>query len=558
MSLKDTKRLGLNPFAYLGVNAISTLQLVTYNRAPTDGTPVGRGGDYRKFKVGDFWLDRSTAPIDTWFLANKAAGVATWLKFIDIADLVLQFDGDAGSAVPTILGQLMVPGTGILTSAGAGNTVTYSLTNGANGQVLIGGGAAPVWANITSTGATVTVTNGPNTINLEVAGAYGFDTISADIGTATPVLGNIQILGGLNVTTAGDDVSTIEINLNDSIAINSLTLSALGAGVMQTSAAGLVTSDNGANGQVLIGGGAAPAWANITSTGGTITVTNGANSIDIDAVVAAGLLTFSDDAAAAVTPALGIIDVLGGTNITTAGDDVSTMTVDLDDSISLSGTLTLSALGAGVMQTSAVGLVTSDNGANGQVLIGGGAAPAWENITSAGGTVTVTNGPNTINLEALAGAGLGSNVFLAEHAADLAVDPALVYTLGEGLALTEIYDTGGDFYIGDGAGDAATFTAPSTGTYFLAYSHVTFVPPSAVPPVDPPVYHAIETSNREFFKYGFLVFWPTKISGRYFSVLADMDIGDTVIFKSRVEFPAIEIFGGGADLATYVCGYKVT
>lgn len=43
-------------------------------------------------------------------------------------------------------------------------------SNGANGQVLIGGGTAPVWANITSTGGTVDITNGAGSINLEISG----------------------------------------------------------------------------------------------------------------------------------------------------------------------------------------------------------------------------------------------------------------------------------------------------------------------------------------------------------------------------------------------------
>jgi hypothetical protein len=63
------------------------------------------------------------------------------------------------------------------------------------------------------------------------------------------------------------------------------------------------------------------------------------------------------------------------------------------------GTLTITSLTAGVAQTNSSGVVSSSNGSNGQVLIGGGSAPAWANITSSGSTVTVTNGANTINLE---------------------------------------------------------------------------------------------------------------------------------------------------------------
>lgn len=47
-------------------------------------------------------------------------------------------------------------------------------SNGSNGQVLVGGGTGPVWANITSTDTSVTITNGANTIDLSVAPSSSF------------------------------------------------------------------------------------------------------------------------------------------------------------------------------------------------------------------------------------------------------------------------------------------------------------------------------------------------------------------------------------------------
>lgn len=62
------------------------------------------------------------------------------------------------------------------------------------------------------------------------------------------------------------------------------------------------------------------------------------------------------------------------------------------------GTFTVTTFGVGVVQSSSTGVLSSSTGTNGQLLVGGGAAPAWANITSSGGTVTVTNGSNTIDL----------------------------------------------------------------------------------------------------------------------------------------------------------------
>ncbi len=125
-------------------------------------------------------------------------------------------------------------------------------------------------------------------------------TFDADAGSAAPSSGIITMAGGSNFNTSasGDQV---EFNLNNTVSISGSmtagtgliattggvtttgtnTFNSLGAGVMQTSSAGVISSSNGTNGQVLIGGGAAPAWANITSTDGSVTITNGANTIDL-------------------------------------------------------------------------------------------------------------------------------------------------------------------------------------------------------------------------------------------------------------------------------------
>src|SRR5690606_11788961 len=56
---------------------------------------------------------------------------------------------------------------GVLQTNGSG---LISATNGTDGQLLIGGGASPQWANLTSSGNTVIITEGPNSINLESTG----------------------------------------------------------------------------------------------------------------------------------------------------------------------------------------------------------------------------------------------------------------------------------------------------------------------------------------------------------------------------------------------------
>jgi len=60
----------------------------------------------------------------------------------------------------------------------------------------------------------------------------------------------------------------------------------------------------------------------------------------------------------------------------------------------------------GVVGVSSTGQLGGSNGSNGQLLVGGGTGPVWANITSTDGSVTVTNGANTINVATTAQPGI--------------------------------------------------------------------------------------------------------------------------------------------------------
>lgn len=282
MAKKDTRLTGLNPLSYLGVESKSPVRFLTNDRAPTST-------NNDNFNVGTLWLDTSGPTL--YMLVSVTPAAATWQPFYVDTTITDSIVCDTGSAVP--VGKVVnIVGDTFLSTAGSGNTVTVSMSQGSDGQVFIGKTAdAPAWANITSAGGTITITNGPNSINLESSGIGSLDTLTGDTGTATPAAGNINIVGGTNMNTSATG-STVSVNLNDSVSLGgTLTLSALGVGVMQTDSSGNVTSNTGTNGQLLIGGGTAPAWANITSSDGTITVTDGANSIDLVANAGSGTET---------------------------------------------------------------------------------------------------------------------------------------------------------------------------------------------------------------------------------------------------------------------------
>ncbi len=145
--------------------------------------------------------------------------------------------------------------------------------------------------------------------------------------SVTATTGNITASAGDFIATLGD--------LN--IVAGAVTFGALGAGVVQTNATGVISSSMGTNGQLLISSTAGvPTWGTITAGAGII-VTNAANAITIDATGAIAS-TFPTDAGIA-TPIAGATTVAGGTNLNTSGAG-GTVTVNLDDSPSVAGSLT--------------------------------------------------------------------------------------------------------------------------------------------------------------------------------------------------------------------------
>jgi len=211
---------GRNPLAYMGVNPNQPPQMLVLKRAPTTT-------DTMNVNLGTLWLvpeQDSGASLELYVLMSLADGVATWVQ--------------------------LYPGSG---GGGTSNFITDSGTAvETGGDITIHGGS-----NIGTTGAGSTVT-----VNLD-------NTIS--------VSGSIT--AGTTLNSTGDTIVGDDLTVTDDV-----TISSFGAGVVQSDGSGMLSSTNGSNGQLLIGGGSAPVWANLTSTGGTITITPGPNSINLEAV----------------------------------------------------------------------------------------------------------------------------------------------------------------------------------------------------------------------------------------------------------------------------------
>ena len=114
-------------------------------------------------------------------------------------------------------GTLTIPAmttAGILTNNASG---LISSSAGTDGQVIIGKTSGiPAWANLTA-GAGISIANGANTITITntISGA-GASVFVTNVGNANTSGGQIRILGGTNINTAGG-TDTVTVNLNKNV-----------------------------------------------------------------------------------------------------------------------------------------------------------------------------------------------------------------------------------------------------------------------------------------------------------------------------------------------------
>lgn len=151
-------------------NNVDPARIFRFDRAPTTG-------DFQNFKIRDFWIDSSSD--DLYFLVDKPAKSATWIS----------------------LGG--VPGTGIERLTGnTGGAVEGDGTENIN--IL---GSSPI---------TVTGNPGTNTLTIESDGTLA-DEYVTDAGSAIPVAGILNVVGGTSIDTAGA-ADTVTINAGTDIA----------------------------------------------------------------------------------------------------------------------------------------------------------------------------------------------------------------------------------------------------------------------------------------------------------------------------------------------------
>lgn len=376
MAIFKKRNLKYNVFNPDQLKGIYQAPIVSDTRAPVAGDMA---------EIGTIWIDKDS---DTaYILTSITANAANWENFTD--------------------------------------EVT---TAGTDGQLWIGAtGAAAAWANLTSTGLSVTITNTANGINLEAAGVAALTTLDGDSGTATPVAGVIIVAGGTNITTAGA-AGTLTVNLDASPSVaGSLTAAtSITAGVdfdMNSGDCTIIGDTDGAETILLQAAGGTSETIHLEATLGTginsIDLTSASGGITLDAGLAAANSIVIDASNAAggidvdagtgginITATNGAIALVSGTGAITVGTDAAAHAVTVGSTnttsattiqsgtgdLALTSTDDITIDGAGVLEiNSSAGVIGIGSDADAQnINIGTGASArviTIGNVTAATGVV---------------------------------------------------------------------------------------------------------------------------------------------------------------------------
>lgn len=506
---------------------------------------------------------------------------------------------------------------------GAGTSTITKLGIGTNGQVLIGATTAdPAFATLSSSDSSISFTPGANSLSLQVAAGSGvIKTITGNTGGAeSPSAGNFNILGTGSVTVAGTaNTETVQLTglTNHAVLIGAGTatitnlgptatagqvlqstgsssdpafstatypatttvsqilyssatnvvsgLATANRGVLTTGATGIpVVTALAADGQLIIGSTAgAPAAATLTA-GTNVSITNGSNSITINATGSGdvvGPASATDNALVRFDGTTGKLIKNGITVEDNTGNIVQSTAVSGASLSTIISNTSNTASATAFHQVQVAGATASD--AFYEANISGGQAWTWglDNSDSDSWVLSATATPGTTNVMHVATSGeinypLQPAFYAFLPTSDLNVTgDNTPYTIGAVTALTEVFDQNADFNPATGV-----FTAPVTGRYY-AYAYVRLSDLGAAH-----TYCSLNiiTSNRTFFLGDInpavikTIAVVSNIYGQQCSAFFDMDAADTFTIATVVSgsTKTVDIIGG-ASTTTGMGGYLV-
>lgn len=367
-----------------------------------------------------------------------------------------------------------------ISGTGPGSTGVDFITGNSGGPVSSDGGE-----NLNIFGDNTTGINTIGNVSPFTLTIYGLPSTTTQVGT-TRYATNAEAAAQTQTSAA-----LTPSNITSMFFTNYLPTSQGGTGLSSPTAHSLLVANGSSaftvlgtatNGQIPIGStGFDPVLGTITSIGGTITVTNGAGTINIESSATADVQTLTGNTGGPISPAGGTINTIGTGSITIsgAGNTLTTQLTGLTNHSVLvgAGTATITKVapaatsgvplisqgaasdpafgtavvagggtgatsfninGVVVSNTTTTGALASLTLANGQLVIGStGATPVASTLTSSGGTITITPGAGTLNLD-LAGGSIGIDSFSPDSGTDPVVPTAagLVNVKGSGSITT--------------------------------------------------------------------------------------------------------------------------
>ncbi|MDP1608968.1 MAG: hypothetical protein Q8L98_06620, partial [Chlamydiales bacterium] len=319
---------------------------------------------------------------------------------VDISAPVRVPFGGTGRTVLTTFGVLIGQGSNNLNVTAAGTS----------GQILIASTTGdPRFSTITSTGSTVTFTFGPNSLNIEVnvTSSTFFNPLQVpNGGTGRTVLTTFGVLIGegsndVNVTAAGTSGQILIASTTGDPRFSTVTSSG--------NTLALTVGPNSFNVDIR-----APVTVPFGGTGRTVLTTfgvligQGSNNLNVTAAGTSGQILIASTTG---DPRFSTITSTGSTVTFTFGPNSLNIEVNVTSSTFFNplrvpnggtGRTVLTTFGVLIGQGSNNLNVTA-GGTSGQILIASTTGdPRFSTVTSSGGTVTFTVGPNSLNVEVIA------------------------------------------------------------------------------------------------------------------------------------------------------------
>ena len=361
-------------------------QPIVSQRAPTTSDQA---------EIGSLWIDQPND--DGYVLTQVASGSSTWIGIgggsgtftsVTATTTITAGTSIASGTTMTVGTDLTVSGLGlgVVQSDGTG---LFTSSAGTDGQLLVAGtGVAPVWASITS--ATLVITPGAGTLNIEESGGTANSFVTDVAGPVAPLAGVTTMAGGTNISTDGSVANTITWNLDDNISL----LGSVTAGVDLTMSSGdcTITADTDAAQTIYLhanGGtnetidihsdqGTGVASINVHSDVGGVTVASGlgsADAININASDAAGGIDIDyGTGGMAIDGADGAFALVTGTGAIDIGADAAAKTITIGNATGASSVVVDCGTGAASFGASATAHTTtigSTTGASSTVIQSG-------------------------------------------------------------------------------------------------------------------------------------------------------------------------------------------